>query len=457
MAKGRKLGRLYVGVDVGGTKILAALIKSSGKIVATRRCSTPRGTRPEETAAALTGLIGDLLDENGVKPSRLRAIGLAVPGIVDPVEGRVLVAPNMNLGGFHIVPPVEEAFRVPVAIGNDVNLGTLGEQWLGAAALADSAVGIFVGTGIGGGIIVDGKLLTGFRGAAAEVGHMRMQLNGPLCGCGNRGCLEALASRTAIERDIRQAVAAGRKTVLTEMTKGNLDLVRSNLLRRALQEGDALVTEVMTQASETLGEACLTIRHLLDPEVIMLGGGVVEACKFFILPIVQRAVAADPLAGAVAGGKVVVSALGDNAVALGAVALAQQYLGKDPFRKVRRSLQQYPVISQLTEQAVTIDGATFEAGAYIRVDGKIVPRCTAPECVDAGRPELIDTPELKMACKGVPSILLIGTNPQSAETLSESGEEYLRNKGITYELSSPREAVDTYNAIKGRKALLLHV
>jgi len=216
MAK-KKIGKIYLGIDIGGTKILAALARPSGKILARQRCATPRNAPPEEVLQTVVALVHQLLDAAKVRRRALQGIGLAVPGIVDPHEGRVVITPNMNLSGFEIVPPIESEFNVPVALGNDVNLGTLGEQWLGNAALADSAVGIFVGTGIGGGIIIDGRLINGHRGAAAEVGHLRMEKGGPRCGCGQHGCLEALASRTAIERDIRQAVANGRTTMLTTL------------------------------------------------------------------------------------------------------------------------------------------------------------------------------------------------------------------------------------------------
>ncbi len=457
MAKAkRKNGKVYLGIDIGGTKILAALARPSGKIIARRRCATPRNAPPEEVLQAVVKLVGELLDSAKVRRKSLQGIGLAVPGIVDPHEGRVVITPNMNLSGFDIVPPMEQEFRVPVALGNDVNLGTLGEQWLGNAALADSAVGIFVGTGIGGGIIIDGRLVTGHRGAAAEVGHLRMEKNGPRCGCGSLGCLEALASRTAIERDIRQAVANGRQTVLTEFCQGDLSVIRSSVLKRALLEGDALVQEVMTAAAQTLGEACLQIRHLLDPEVIVLGGGVVEACKFYILPVVQKLLASDPFSSVRAGGKVVISSLGDDAVVLGAVALAQQEIGRDPFTRSRRTLQQYPVIAEISAESITIGGRTYEEDVYIRVDGKVGRRAKARKH-SVGSTHQIDVDELRRVCRGKPSILIIGTGHCGTATLTEEAEQFLFRRGITFETLSSAEAVKTYNAIKGRKAALIHL
>jgi glucokinase len=272
MAKPGK-SELFLGVDVGGTKIYAALVKKSGRIVGRARRPTPRGAAPDVVLSAIFQTVEDVLAKKDMKPKTISAIGLAVPGVVDPDTGLVVEAPNINLTGQDVVTPMEEHFDIPVALGNDVNLGMLGEKWLGAAQLADSAVGIFVGTGIGGGIIMHGKLVRGASESAGEIGHITMQVNGPACGCGNKGCLEAFASRSAIERDIRAAVASGRRTLLTRLTRGNVDTIKSSLLKRALDKNDTLVTEVMRKASEYLGLACMDVRHLMDPDVIVLGGG----------------------------------------------------------------------------------------------------------------------------------------------------------------------------------------
>lgn len=454
----KKADKLYVGVDVGGTKILAALARSSGKILGRKRATTPRGTDPQATVAAIRTTIEELLAENGVRRRQIRALGLAIPGVVDPEQGRVVVTPNMNLSGVKLVAQLAGTFRMPIALGNDVNLGTLGEYWLGSAALADSAVGIFVGTGIGGGIILNGQLVVGHRGAVAEIGHMLVRKDGPPCGCGSRGCLEALASRTAIERDLREAIAQGRPSKLRELTGGDLSVIRSSVLRRALSENDELVKEVVTAAAQTLGDACLQIRHLLDPEVIVLGGGLIEACKFFILPIVQDKIASDPLPGIFAGGKAVISALGDDAVALGAVAIAQQQEGRDPLGKARRkSLSRYPTISDIRPNRITVGDRTFDEDVYIRADGKIGLRSKAhPDGADRNVHH-VEAEELKAICKGRPSILIIGTGDCRTVTLTPEAEQFLLRRGVTYELLPSPDAASAYNTIKGRKAALLHV
>ncbi len=325
--------RLYLGIDVGGTKVQASVVRESGEILARQRCQTPRNEEPERELDAIESAIDDVLAAAKTQLKDVHAIGIAIPGVVAPKEGRIVVTPNMNLGGVDIGEHLRRRFGVPVAMGNDCNLGAMGECWLGAARDAKSMFAILVGTGIGGGFVRKGKLWRGAREAASEIGHIVMQIGGPLCACGNRGCLEALASRTAIERDIRQAIGDGRTSVVTDLTDGNLTVVRSRVLRKALKAGDAVVTEVMRRAAEVLGYACLTVRHLIDPEVIVLGGGVLEACGDFIVPVVRQIIDADRLPGAREGGRIVVSALGDDAVVLGAVALARATAGRSPFGK----------------------------------------------------------------------------------------------------------------------------
>ncbi|MCX7848569.1 MAG: ROK family protein [bacterium] len=315
----------YLGIDVGGTKILAALATIDGSIIARKRMPTPRNTKAEHVVAAIADIIAVLLSEHNLAPRNLSAIGLAIPGTVAPNEGKIICTPNMPLSGVVISPLLEKRFKVPVLIGNDVNLGTLGEVWRGAARAASSVVGIFVGTGIGAGVVLNGHLIPGHRNAAGEIGHMVMQPGGPLCGCGNRGCLEALASRTAIERDIRNALKNGRKSVITRLADNDLTVIKSSVIKRALQQEDELVTEIIRKASETLGYACLNVRHLFDPELIILGGGVIEACGDFILPIVQQIVGLHSMPGSSDNDVISMSHLGDDAVVLGAVALAKAH------------------------------------------------------------------------------------------------------------------------------------
>ncbi len=318
MAKG-----FYVGVDVGGTKIAAAVVAPDGEILGREKASTPRGRGASGVLNAIAEVVEDALRDADVKPRKLKALGVGVPGIVDAKGGRVVVAPNIPIAGAPIAAFLKRRFDVPVTLGNDVNIGVLGERWLGAGRGVDDMVGVFPGTGVGGGVVCGGRLLTGANGAAAELGHIVLNPGGPLCGCGARGCLEAYASRRAIERDLREGARGGRPTRITELNGGRLDVIKSRVLAEALRLGDPLVVEVMRAAAERLGDGCVAIRHCFDPELIVLGGGLIEACGGFLLPVVRERLAADPLFRRVGPCRVKTSELGDDAVILGAVALAR--------------------------------------------------------------------------------------------------------------------------------------
>jgi glucokinase len=313
----------YIGVDVGGTKIAAAVVTPAGKILGREKAPTPRGRRASAVLSAIVDVVEDAMRDADVKPRRLKAVGIGVPGIVDAAGGRVVAAPNIPIAGAPIAATLRRRFGVEVTLGNDVNLGVLGERWLGAGRGVDDVVGVFPGTGVGGGVVCGGRLLTGAHGAAAELGHIVLNPGGPLCGCGARGCLEAYASRTAIERDLREGARAGRRTEIVSINGGRLDVIKSRVLAEALRRRDPLVTEVMRAAAERLGDGCVAARHCFDPKLIVLGGGLVEACGGFILPIVRARIAADPLFRRVGECRVAPAKLGDYATILGAVALAR--------------------------------------------------------------------------------------------------------------------------------------
>jgi len=449
--------RLYLGVDIGGTKVQASLVEESGGILGRQRCATPRDGGPDEVLDAICRAMTDVAEKGGVAIDDLAAIGIAVPGVVDPDAARVVVTPNMNLGGVEIGAHLESRFGVPIAVGNDCNLGALGETWLGSARDADSAMAILVGTGIGGGFVQKGKLWRGARESASEIGHIVMQIGGPTCGCGNRGCLEALASRSAIERDIREGVAAGRQTVLTGLLEGDLSVIRSGMLRRAIAAGDELVTEIMRRATEVIGHACLTVRHLLDPDVIVLGGGVVEGNSQFMLPIIEKIVASDQLPGAREGGRVLLSALGDDAVVVGAVALARRRIGRSPFKKQFYVKSKHPTVAWVGLGEVSVGKKSYTRDVFITVGGKVKKRDKTLAKQFYGTSHTVGPAELESVCKGGPAVLFIGAGAEGQMELNDEGREFLAQRSIQHELLPTPEAIEAYNGSHQRKAMLLHV
>jgi glucokinase len=449
--------RLYLGVDIGGTKVQASLVRESGEIVGREKCPTPRKGGPERVVAAIEKCMDDMVQKGGISPNDLTAIGIAVPGVVDPDRGLVVVAPNMRLTGVDLGSLLSARFKAPIAIGNDGNFGALGETWLGSARNAQSSLYICVGTGIGSGFVQRGKLWRGDRESAGEIGHMIMHLGGPKCGCGNFGCFEALASRTAIERDIRQAIAEGKTSVLGELAGGDLSVIRSGMIRKALQGEDELVTGVMRRAAEVLGYACVNIRHLIDPEAIVLGGGVVEACSDFIMPIVENIVGLDPLPGAREGGRVLLSALGDDAVVLGAVAAARKLVGRSPFKKRFFVKPKYPEIARVGFGEVTVGKKTYSRDIFISVGGKVKKRDEGLIHRLYGSAHTVGPQELKDVCRGGPEVLFIGAGKSSKVELTEEARRFLAHRSIRCEILPTVKAVESYNRSKLRKATLLHI
>jgi len=314
----------YIGLDIGGTKIAGALVSASGKIISRNKTSTPKKVKSKDIYICVTDAIDELIHASGIKPASIKGIGVGVPGIVDTRNHHILAAPNISLTGFPLSAYLKRKYHKRVVMANDVNAGLLGEAWLGAAKGLLHVIGIFPGTGVGGAVISDGKLLLGAQGAATELGHVIVSLDGPICHCGNRGCLEALTSRWAIERDIRSAVKAGRKTIVTKLNDGKLDMIKSRILKEALAKNDQVVRSVMAKAAMVLGKTAVSLNHTFNPQAIIFGGGVIKACGDFMLPIVAKELKADPFFKKFNTCRILPSKLGDDAVILGAARLVQQ-------------------------------------------------------------------------------------------------------------------------------------
>jgi glucokinase len=271
--------KVLVGVDLGGTSLLAVTTNTKGKILGRKK----RKTRAEEGASAvlerMVKTIRDAVAEAGAKTKDVRAIGIGAPGPLNPKTGVILHAPNLGptWNDLPITALLSERLGCPVYLGNDVDMGAVGEHALGAGRGCRNLVAIFVGTGIGGGLILNGQLYRGARYTAGEVGHIVLLADGPMCGCGKHGCAEALASRTAIEREIRARIADGRESLVPAIMKDQeREVMSSSVIATALEKKDAVVQEVMARAEYYMGLLVANVVNLLDPQVIVLGGGVVE-------------------------------------------------------------------------------------------------------------------------------------------------------------------------------------
>lgn len=312
-----------VGVDLGGTYIRAALADERGVLVARRKVET----LAREGIEAVVGRIVKAAEEVGVVDAA--ALGICSPGPLSSRTGVVYSPPN--LPGWRDVPLVEmleERLGVPVFLGNDANAAALGEYAYGAGRGVGHMIYVTVSTGVGGGVISDGRLLEGRHGAAGEVGHVVLEPDGPPCNCGNRGCLEALVSGTAIARQAREAISAGRETSIEHLAETDPHGVTAEVVVRAARGGDDLAGELLQRVGRWLGLAFVGLVHLFDPQVIVVGGGVTNAGELLMKPT-RDTMFAGIMPIYKEDLKVVPPDLGPDAGLYGAISLARRTAGAE--------------------------------------------------------------------------------------------------------------------------------
>jgi glucokinase len=317
--------RFAVGVDVGGTKLYAGIINiETGEVVGTAR----KRTHPERGAdffvERLLAVVAAALESSPLaQKGEPVALGIGLAGQVDRKRGTLISAPNLaqDLANVPIRDLLAERFKLPVAIGNDVEVATLGEQRFGAGRGVDDFLCVFVGTGIGAGTVLGGKLRTGATGTAGEIGHTVVDYNGRLCSCGGRGHLEAYASRTAITRVLLAELKRGRPSTLRDDVKPDDLVIRSKAIARAVDANDELAIETLHDATHYLGAGLGSVATFLNPQRIVVGGGLVEAIPTFLDRATKTArEVALPVAGRALDVKR--AALGDNSGIVGAAWMA---------------------------------------------------------------------------------------------------------------------------------------
>jgi glucokinase len=262
------------GLDLGGTKVQAVVIGDGDDVVASARRPTPISGGPGDVAAAMAEALGEAAAQAGVATAALAGVGVGSPGAVDDAAGTVAQAGNLPnwVEPFPLRDVLSERLGAPVRLGNDVQVATDAELALGAARGCSSLLGVFWGTGVGGGIVIDGKPLD--APSAGELGHVVVRIGGRRCPCGRRGCLEAYAGRGSMERRARNLAARGAKTQLFEiMEKRGRERLSSGVWARALEAGDQLANRVVDEALEALGAGVASAVNLLGVEVVVIGGG----------------------------------------------------------------------------------------------------------------------------------------------------------------------------------------
>lgn len=282
---------LACGIDVGGTKISGGVVDEHGSVLEELRVVSP-ATDVEAIEDAITSLVTQLRARHDIA-----AVGVGAAGYVDKARAIVMFAPNIAWRDVNLKAELEERIQLPVVVENDANAAAWGEFTFGAGHDIDDLLMVAVGTGVGGGVVLDGELYRGAFGVGAEIGHMRVVPDGILCGCGNRGCLEQYGSGTALVREVRAAARAGSLLAadLLERAGGDPDQITGPLVTEAARDGDPFAVEQLAVLGRWLGEGIASLTAVLDPAVVVLGGGVSEAGDLLLAPV--RAAFASQLTG----------------------------------------------------------------------------------------------------------------------------------------------------------------
>jgi glucokinase len=321
MAKDQK--RYGLGIDLGGTKILAGVVDlESGKVLGSSRKKTHAERGAQAIAERMQEVAQEAFDAAKLPASAsVSGIGVGAAGQLDHQHGVVLASPNLPFENFPLAEQLQSRFNLPVRLANDVEAAAYGELYHGAGKGCPLFVCVFVGTGIGGGIVQDGKLFRGASGTAGELGHMTVVAGGRLCPCGSRGCLEAYASRTAMTHAIAGEIKRGRPSVVKAELEAGTGVLRSGHFADAIAAKDELVMQVVHEATEYLAYGLASIINFYNPQKIILGGGVVEAIDVIFDRATQRAreIALPSPSQTVEFAR---AALGDNAGMVGAATLA---------------------------------------------------------------------------------------------------------------------------------------
>lgn len=313
---------------MGGTKILAAAINSDKGIITLVKRETKAGAAVKEYVKSLAGITEAVVGKLNLSKKIVKAVCIGIPGSVNPFTGRIGIAPNLGIKNYNIGASLQKLIPYPVLIENDVNLGVLGIKNFGVGKNAKNMIAVFIGTGIGGGLILNGKIYRGSNFAAGEIGHIIVEKNGTKCGCGNRGCFEAVASRTAIVKNILTDIKSGKKSTLSKYS-GNKYKIKSGAIKQAVKSGDKVAIKRITEGCETIGTTLAGISNLLNLDMIVLGGGLIEALSGFMLPKIKESFYQFVMKDSSKGLKVLASKLADDAALYGGLPLAKEFLDVD--------------------------------------------------------------------------------------------------------------------------------
>lgn len=275
------MGKYSIGIDLGGTKILTAIVdKTNGEIITYAKKKTKKDKGIEKIVNKIINSIKEVLETSNLSIDAIDNIGIGAAGQVNRENGIIINAPNLDCRDLNIKDILEKEFKKPILLGNDVEIATIGEMYFGAGKDEKDFVCIFVGTGIGSGIVQNGQIRYGTTGTAGEIGHIIVDVGGRPCGCGGCGCLEAYASRLAIEKRIIGALKKGRKSDIENYLVDDKP-IKTSMIRKSLDNNDELVTQIINEASEYLASGLASIINFYNPSLIILGGGLMNAIDYF--------------------------------------------------------------------------------------------------------------------------------------------------------------------------------
>ncbi len=310
----------YVGIDLGGTKILAGVVTEEGKIIEKKMVLTHRERPWEEIGNDIIKCIKEVVKTAGLDISGIKGIGVGIPGPLNKKRDSILLVPNLGWRNIPFKDFLYSKTKIPVKLENDVNLLTLGVSYFGEGKSVSSLIGIFVGTGIGAGIIINGELYIGYNGTAGEFGHMLIDRGEYKCGCGNRGCWETRASRIAINRKIDDYINKEGENTEVGRLFSSLEN-RGKAVVEGYKMGLDIVREAVDETSRFLGIGLGSIMSVFNPEMIILGGGIIDDLGEFVMPVIKKTATQYAIYGSIKGVKFVHTKLGSDAAILGAAAL----------------------------------------------------------------------------------------------------------------------------------------
>ncbi|NLE25597.1 MAG: ROK family glucokinase [Clostridiaceae bacterium] len=314
----------YIGIDLGGTKIAAGIVDENGKIIKKDSMPTGRTRKSEEIVNDICTLIKKLLNDTNLSDNDIYSVGIGSPGSLDRDKGIIIANFNLSFKYVAIRDAIQKVISVPVYVENDANCAAIAESVAGVAKGVDYAVLITIGTGIGGGIIINNKLYIGSNGAGAELGHVVIDLNGEACTCGRKGCWEAYSSATALIRQTKDAAAKNPSSKLLELVDGDLEKINAKTAFDAAKLGDVTAINVVDCYIDMLVEGLANMVNIFQPDVIAIGGGVSKEGENLLTPLREKMKGRTFFIGDLKSTKIVAAELGNDAGIVGAALISKR-------------------------------------------------------------------------------------------------------------------------------------